>query len=326
MCKIKSLLLNLTICLAGIVSFAQKAEKPDQYRAVQWTVEKGLNNDIMNVMLKDAKGFLWIGNVNGDVSRFDGAHFKNFLPDPKKHGAINAGQVTAFVEDSLHNIWMATYRGLSRFDIQTELFTNFAPTVDSSTSDNPIIPFWSTSTHIYCFESRTRLVTFDIRSLEKKTVVASSKPFNNYNSFYVLMHAILDSTSNSVWILYPSHEEGANGLLQISLKDGKQTIYPWPIVYPGRFRKDAESMKMDSKRNSIWINTPSGLFEFSLKSKQYRVIDVLNEITKAKDYDRCVGIDLDKQGRVWFATNPQGIFIYDPKTNQAYDWNKPPHK
>ncbi len=79
-----------------------------------------------------------------------------------------------------------------------------------------------------------------------------------------------------------------------------------------------QSMKLDRKRNSIWINTPSGLFEFSLKSKQFRFIDVLNEITRSKDYDRYIGIDIDKDGRVWFATNPHGIFIYDPETNQAH--------
>jgi ligand-binding sensor domain-containing protein len=83
-------------------------------------------------------------------------------------------------------------------------------------------------------------------------------------------------------------------------------------------RAGLASMKLDRKRNSIWINTTSGLFEFSLKSKQFRVIDALNEITKTKDYHSFFGIDIDRDGRVWFATNPHGIFIYDPETNQAH--------
>ncbi len=135
MCKIKLFLLNLIICLAGITSVAQKVNKPDQYRAVLWTSQEGLNTDDVNVMLKDAKGFLWIGSFAGELTRFDGARFKTFMPDPKKPGAINAGGVTAFVEDSLHNIWMATESGLSRYDIQTDLFTNFLGEIDSTTSD-----------------------------------------------------------------------------------------------------------------------------------------------------------------------------------------------
>jgi hypothetical protein len=319
MCKIKLFLLSLIICLACSTSFAQKVNKPDQYRTVHWTMEDGLNEAGMNVMLKDAKGFLWIGTVGGELSRFDGARFKRYMPDPKKPGAINAGRITAFVEDSLQNIWMATESGLSRFDIQTDLFTNFLAENDSTTPLRPIIPFGSTKTHIYCFESRTRIVTFDIRSLEKKIVLTSPQPFTHLNAFFILLsHAILDSQSNSVWLLDPSSEQGANGLIQISLVDGKQTKYPWPVIYPDRMRQDAESMKLDRKRNSIWINTPSGLLEFSLKSKQFRFIDVMNEITKAKGYDRYVGIDIDRDGRIWFATNPHGIYIYDPETNQAH--------
>ncbi len=83
-------------------------------------------------------------------------------------------------------------------------------------------------------------------------------------------------------------------------------------------RAGLASMKLDRRRNSIWINTTSGLFEFSLKSKQFRVIDALNEITKTKDYNSFFGIDIDRDGRVWFATNPHGILIYDPETNQAH--------
>src|SRR6188474_219644 len=138
MCKIKSLLLTLIIHLAGITSFAQEVDKPDQYRAIHWTMEEGLNNNVMNVMFKDAKGFLWIGNVNGELTRFDGARFKTFIPDAKKQGAINAGPVRTFVEDSLHNIWMATATGLSRYDMQTELFTNFPAIIDSTTNDRSL--------------------------------------------------------------------------------------------------------------------------------------------------------------------------------------------
>jgi ligand-binding sensor domain-containing protein len=166
LCKIKLFLLNLIICLAGVTCFAQKVNKPDQYRAVLWTSQDGLNTDYLNVMLKDAKGFLWIGSTVGELTRFDGARFKRFIPNPKKPGAINASGVTAFVEDSLHNIWIATQRGLSRYDIQTDLFTNFLAEIDSTTRDGPMIPFGSTKTHIYYFESN-RIVTFDIRSLEK---------------------------------------------------------------------------------------------------------------------------------------------------------------
>ena len=315
MCKVNSIFLSVLTSLAVVTSVAQTVDKPEQYRAIHWTVEEGLSNNFMNVMLKDSKGFLWIGNLTGELCRFDGARFKTFIPDSKKPGAINAGQVTWLVEDSLNNIWMATARGLSRFDMQTEAFKNFTATIDSTASDQSLIPFWSTKTHVYCFESRIGIVAYDIRSLEKKTLVTLKEPIKKNSR--LLGYAILDIASNNVWLLHPSSKEGANGITQFSLTDGSQTTYVWPVIYPGRVRKDAESMKLDRKRNSIWINTPYGLFEFSLRSKQFRTIDALAEITKSKEYDRHTGIDIDKDGKIWFATNPLGILIYDPETNQV---------
>ncbi len=135
-------------------------------------------------MLKDAKGFLWIGSPFGELTRFDGARFKTFMPDPKKPGAINAGGVTAFVEDSLHNIWMLQKAASPGMIFKLIFLQTFLPTLIRQPAIGSMIPFGSTNTHIYCFESRTRIVTFDIRSLEKKTVLTSSQPFNNNdNSF-----------------------------------------------------------------------------------------------------------------------------------------------
>ena len=72
-------------------------------------------------------------------------------------------------------------------------------------------------------------------------------------------------------------------------------------------------MRFDSKRNSIWLNTGDGLIEFSLSDKTFRHIDAFNELTKLNGYDRYVGIDIDRNGKIWLAARPMGIVIYDPE-------------
>ena len=71
-------------------------------------------------------------------------------------------------------------------------------------------------------------------------------------------------------------------------------------------------MRYDRKRNCIWINSPEGLINFTLNDKQFHHLDALDQYTNLKNYDRFVGIDLDTKGRVWFATQPKGIIIYNP--------------
>ena len=105
---------------------------------------------------------------------------------------------------------------------------------------------------------------------------------------------------------------------QIFLEMAKQNIFMALLQEKCQhIRHSAEDMLYDPKRNSIWINSGDGLLEFSLHDKQFRKIDALNELIKIKRYDRDVGIDIDKNGRIWFATLSNGIFIYDPKTERC---------
>ena len=71
-------------------------------------------------------------------------------------------------------------------------------------------------------------------------------------------------------------------------------------------------MCFDKKRKSIWINSSDGLIEFNLAERKFHQVDLMSNLLKIKDYDRFVGIDLDTFGRLWFATSPKGILIYDP--------------
>src|SRR6478672_2151018 len=117
------MLLHLTVPAQSTVS----RFLPDQYRAVQWTENEGLSLGKKNRMLKDVNGFLWIISPVG-LNRFDGSTFKIYTPDKNTAGTIAGSYGFSMVEDSLHNIWFGTNKGLSRYDIKTDLFKNFPPT------------------------------------------------------------------------------------------------------------------------------------------------------------------------------------------------------
>src|SRR5215212_195399 len=126
----------------------------DKYRAVHWGIDEGLAKERWhNAILKDVNGFLWIGSNYGELSRFDGSRFKQYDPDKRKRGAIATNNCLAFVEDSLHNIWIGRFQGLSRYDIKADTFINFTHPVDSAIADRSIVPFWATRNQLFCIES-----------------------------------------------------------------------------------------------------------------------------------------------------------------------------
>src|SRR6186713_2940075 len=99
---------------------------PTAYRAIRWDTDDGLGKIRWHTaIIKDVNGFIWFGSNHGELSRFDGNTFKQYYPDKSKPGSIAHTNCLSIVEDSLHNLWIGTGEGLSRYNIRTDTFTNF---------------------------------------------------------------------------------------------------------------------------------------------------------------------------------------------------------
>jgi signal transduction histidine kinase/streptogramin lyase len=309
--KILLFFLSLS-CFAFHHLFAQQIQNKknvDQYRAINWTMDDGLSADRLHTMIKDAKGFIWVGSDFGGFCRFDGARFKTYLPEPNNRNTINSDKIKSFTEDSLHNIWIGTDKGLSRYDFKADTFTNYSPWNNSAAA---IVPIGSTKDTIFCIEPGAWITAFDIHTCERKKIVQVSKEVDMSNH-YNTNKSFFDAGSNSIWKL-SFYGEQLVVLEQISLDNGETEKYSWPCYRNNvKHRHTAEDIVYDSKRNSIWVNSGDGLLEFSLHDKQFHKIEAFNEMIKTKDFDRGVGIDIDINGRVWLSTY-DGILIYDPKT------------
>src|SRR6476646_3380120 len=232
---LKKILLFITLCVAAAISDAQQIKSvsaPVSYRAINLTVQDGLSAYDMHAMIKDSKGFLWIGSsiMGGELCRFDGSTFKKYIPDPQKSDALNSYYIQSFEEDSLHNIWIGTGKGISRYDSKADTFTNFLPLIDtgsSSTNDiwNPllqmvvnagqtIVPFWATKDEVFCMEPEGLITTFNIHTLARRKLVQLSKkddPGITWNT----NHSFFDAGSNSIWVLKHYEQYRGGGLEKI---------------------------------------------------------------------------------------------------------------
>ena len=101
----KYLSLCWLLCLTLLNSYGQ------DYPTVQYTNRDGLAQMQVMCLLKDSRGYLWVGTKVG-LSRFDGQRFESF----QVSDGLLSNTVLGLTEDRKGNIWISFRKGLVKFD------------------------------------------------------------------------------------------------------------------------------------------------------------------------------------------------------------------
>ncbi|WP_421800237.1 histidine kinase [Haliscomenobacter sp.] len=88
-----------------------------------FNTRNGLSHNEVRAILRDKRGFLWIGTANG-LNRFDGHEFKVYLPNVKVKNALQGASITGLGEDLQGRIWVTNNKGI---DIYNPLSDDFSP-------------------------------------------------------------------------------------------------------------------------------------------------------------------------------------------------------
>ncbi len=109
------------ILFLSISSFAQK-----DFHFETFTTRDGLSSNEIRSLLRDSRGFLWVGTTNG-LNRYDGYRFQNFTPNPRAENSLGGEVVMALAESPTGQIWIAHNRGLDIYDPPRDTFLRVPP-------------------------------------------------------------------------------------------------------------------------------------------------------------------------------------------------------
>jgi ligand-binding sensor domain-containing protein len=105
------------LILFPIIIFAQEK----QYLFINLDKSNGLSHNHIYSFLRDRKGFIWIGTIEG-LCRYDGYSFKIFKNDPFDTTSIRDNSINNLFEDNTGKIWIASGDYFDVFDPETETF------------------------------------------------------------------------------------------------------------------------------------------------------------------------------------------------------------
>lgn len=95
----------------------------------QLSVEDGLSQSEVSCVLKDRRGYVWLGTQNG-LNRFDGYRFVPYKHDPFNARTLSNDHILSLHEDAAGRLWVGTVYGLNAYDPTTDCFTRYESVLD----------------------------------------------------------------------------------------------------------------------------------------------------------------------------------------------------
>lgn len=271
----------------------------------------GLSNNKVNCMLQDKRGFMWFGTEDG-LNRYDGNKFVVFRNEPANPASLSGNIITSLLEDDNGIMWIATADGgLTKYDYRLSPERQFRQ-YKHSNSDSSSIPvniinalIQDQHGYLWLATSGNGVMRFDKKTETFRTLATKAR---------TALSLCLDH-QGYIW----AGREGG-GLIKIN---------------PSNF-----SFQMDERYNNVYLKLPhmvvSALFKDSrnniwLGSWDKVVYRYNSSLQKEEVFsndggafsfgkDDPLSFAEDHRRRIWIGGKYGGLYIYEPVTNNFYNY------
>lgn len=268
------------------------------YKFYRLNENHGLSNNVINDIIQDNIGFIWIATNDG-LFRYDGAEFIEFRHLPNDSTTIPHNSIQALHLDKNNDIWAFTDFGIGIYSYKSKAIKQILPGEKKGE-----LNYKSTTSVCNAGENKFigtfggGLFLYSEGSFEK--YIPKHNPDSINFDKLLIMQVHLDNDS-ILWL-----GTWDSGIIQIDLKykDAKQIKQ-----YSGKSTKVYTIQQM--KDNSIWIGTNQGLFLFEdANSKPVHYSKDKNEWLPDNEI---LAIHQTKKGKIWIGTRNAGLLSIDSK-------------
>ncbi|MCW3806624.1 hybrid sensor histidine kinase/response regulator transcription factor [Plebeiibacterium marinum] len=289
--KVQSTFILLFVLLLNVS--AQK-----QYSFLQVNNADGLVNNQINCVLKDSRGFIWIGTVGG-LSRYDGISFVNYKHNASDTTSVIDNYVIDIQEDFKGNLWVETMGGYNVYDIQKEKFyRNVDNYLGIDLQDGSIEKVYSDSNKQLWIKLYDHLYyeKYDSRDCSVKNVfLPARKP-----GFFVIDFV---HVNNSFYYLYNNGEVESydDSTFRLEFSDSFLSGKLGPDSLSAQFFIDAEK--------DIWFyGNNNGVYHFNNLTKNWKHYSIDSNPVKLTS-NIIKKIIQDDKGLIWIGTDHGGIDV-----------------
>jgi ligand-binding sensor domain-containing protein/signal transduction histidine kinase len=263
------------------------------------SIEQGLSQSSVRVILQDSRGFMWFGTEDG-LNRYDGYAFKTFKPDPDVSSSLSDRWINAILEDDQGLIWVATGQGgISRYDPSTQQFTRFVHDEqnESSLSNNHVNVLYKDK------EGRIWVGTYSGLDLyEPKT-----NSFKNYA--YQPSKEEEGLTGKNITAIFQDNRgifwigTFAGGLNRFDAQSHTFTSYQSNPEVQSTLSDDHVTAITQGENNSLWIGTEKGLNKFEPDSGNFVRFYHSDKNEQSLSSNMITDLNVDSTGNLWIGSD-----------------------
>lgn len=283
----------LFLILSLIAFSAYSAENVEYARFDHFSSKDGLSSNLVFSLSKDSTGFLWIGTDFG-IDRFDGSHFKHYRK--KEYPSLHRDDIYHVKHIGHDRIVFGSFSGMfQEYDRKKDMFLELMPdemeTLGYSQMKGTCV---SPSGDCYVF-SNEHVFKYDVQS------GCFNSRFAAYDSIHSpFITSLYVDSNNRYWLgslnqltIYDEH-----GHVLQTFDEKHHHCRPVSCVLP----IDKDRIAVTFMGDEIWIFSKNDLTQRKSLSVPFRSV---SKSLQSKD------------GRIWFATDGDGLWYADSLTENT---------
>lgn len=296
----KKLFLPLLCCLYHMLTFGNEAVATTGIMFRQLSTSEGLSNNNVRCILRDDKGFLWVGTESG-LNKYDGYTFQHYY---RNNSQLPDDGISELFEGPDGNVWVKSANGYSIYNYQTGSFeNNYKQKLDSlGIPGKNILQVGHTTNGNECW-------AYDHSSLYLRNLTDGSVKTIPLEQTDKISSIIVGT--RYIYIMYIDAS-----LQSIDRHDNRNEFINIPDPYKTQFENRDAFIYSDGSEN-LWAYTlrSSLLLHLDNNTRQWESISLGND--SDIQYNRVQRVLDLGNGDVWILTTHRGLFIYNKLTKQC---------
>lgn len=299
----------LLFLIAGLAAFlSAKAQLPQDLKITHFDGATGFYSRVVTSVLKDKKGFLWIGSSDG-LYRYDGYSFRNYRKQPNDSNSLADNYITRLALGNDQKIWIGHAKGgVSSFDPATGQFRNYpvmhkGKNVAAKLSmllvdHNNEIWLGIAQKGLWHLDPKTAVYTFyDAVDQPDGMTKDRGQSLNTVS-------AAVEGKPGTLWL--GTHD----GLYQFNTNTKKLQAIREHAVQPAFRNDDFISMELDG--DLLWLGSwAGGLTRYNTVTHQWKNFKINQAETTKYTTNIVSGVRLRSDNELWITSNDKGLGIFD---------------